>query len=199
MANKDPAFLFYSADFLVGVADLTDTEIGKYIKLICFQHQKGHLSLRDIKKLVGKPSEKLLSKFSVDENGCYYNKRVEDEIIKRQNFTNNQREKVLKRWGKNDTVVSSSVLPFNYENEIKDTIIDIDNNYLNIFNELYNIYPDSKSKKALKEKAFESFKKIENIEKIFETMKKKIFEQISNDDYFPPLFTWLDFKYWEKE
>lgn len=37
---KDPAFLFYSSDFLSGTMLMTDEEIGQYIKLICLQHQK---------------------------------------------------------------------------------------------------------------------------------------------------------------
>ena len=45
---KDPAVLFYTADFLIGVSDLTDEECGKYIKLLCLQHQKGHLSEKQI-------------------------------------------------------------------------------------------------------------------------------------------------------
>lgn len=45
---KDPAFLFYSSDFLSGTMLMTDEEIGQYIKLICLQHQKGHLKEKDI-------------------------------------------------------------------------------------------------------------------------------------------------------
>ena len=37
---KDPAFLFYSSDFLSGTMLMTDEEIGQYIKLLCLQHQK---------------------------------------------------------------------------------------------------------------------------------------------------------------
>jgi hypothetical protein len=29
---KDPAFLFYSSDFLIGTALLSDAEVGQYIK-----------------------------------------------------------------------------------------------------------------------------------------------------------------------
>ena len=40
---KDPAFLFYSSDFLSGTMLMNNEEIGIYIKLICLQHQQGHL------------------------------------------------------------------------------------------------------------------------------------------------------------
>ena len=31
--NKDPAFLFYSSDFLTGTMFMSDTQLGKYIKI----------------------------------------------------------------------------------------------------------------------------------------------------------------------
>lgn len=40
---KDPAFLFYSKDWLEGTAELMPNEKGIYIDLLCHQHQKGDL------------------------------------------------------------------------------------------------------------------------------------------------------------
>ena len=42
--ERDPAFLFYSSDFLSGIADLNMEERGQYITLLCVQHQKGRLN-----------------------------------------------------------------------------------------------------------------------------------------------------------
>ena len=44
MNTKDPAFLFYSSDFLSGTFTMTNEQIGKYIRLLCIQHQKYILS-----------------------------------------------------------------------------------------------------------------------------------------------------------
>ena len=33
--KRDPAFLFYPADFLIGTMDMTDEEVGIYIRLLC--------------------------------------------------------------------------------------------------------------------------------------------------------------------
>lgn len=41
--EKDPAFLFYSKDWLEGTAELLPAEKGVYIDLLCHQHQKGDL------------------------------------------------------------------------------------------------------------------------------------------------------------
>ena len=83
---KDPTFLFYSSDFLIGCSDLTMEERGQYITLLCLQHQKGHLRKRDIEISIGTVSDYVLEKFSIDENGCYYNRRLEEEIEKRKKF-----------------------------------------------------------------------------------------------------------------
>ena len=84
--SKDPAILFYTGDFLNGCTDLTFEERGQYITLLCLQHQKGHLSEKTIRLSVGSVSVDVLKKFSKDENGNYFNDRMDVEIEKRQHF-----------------------------------------------------------------------------------------------------------------
>lgn len=98
---KDPAFLFYTSDFLTGVIDMSMKERGQYITLLCLQHQRGHLSMKEIVKTVGKPSEEVLSKFEVDDEGKYFNVRAEKEIAKRDAHCQKQRENINKRWNNN--------------------------------------------------------------------------------------------------
>jgi uncharacterized protein YdaU (DUF1376 family) len=86
MGNKDPAVLFYTSDFLTGVADLTMEERGQYITLLCMQHQKGHLSEKTICLSVGSVSVDVLRKFQTDNEGLYYQSRMDLEIDKRLNF-----------------------------------------------------------------------------------------------------------------
>ena len=43
MAKKDPAFLFYSKDWLEGTSEMTSEEKGVYIDLLASQHQRGSL------------------------------------------------------------------------------------------------------------------------------------------------------------
>ena len=96
MANKDPAFLFYSSDFLMGVSDLTMEERGQYITLMCLQHQKGHLTDRTVGLALGygwvSTNSEVLKKFTKDEKGSYFNKRLESEIEKRGKHLERQRE-----------------------------------------------------------------------------------------------------------
>lgn len=89
---KDPAFLFYSTDFYMGTVDMSDEQVGQYIRLMCLQHQKGHLTEQIMRKTMhGKLDGLIMSKFKVDENGCYYNVRLEEETEKRSRFTASRR------------------------------------------------------------------------------------------------------------
>ena len=85
--HKDPAFLFYSSDFMIGTMDMTDEEVGKYIRLLCRQHLKGNIHPKFMSDL----SEEILSKFVQDNQGNYYNRRLKQEIDKRKKFTESRR------------------------------------------------------------------------------------------------------------
>jgi hypothetical protein len=88
---KDPAFLFYSSDFLNGVADLTMEERGQFITLLCLQHQKGTLTDKTIRLSLGSVSVDVLSKFLKDKDGNFFNERLSEEIEKRIQFTESRR------------------------------------------------------------------------------------------------------------
>lgn len=106
--SKNPSFLFYPSDFLIGCADLTWAERGQYITLLCLQYEKGHLNKRiiditigtkvdpDTKEEVSLVSEYVLEKFAIDDNGCYYNKRLEEELDKRQKFVESRKNNLTK-------------------------------------------------------------------------------------------------------
>lgn len=127
---KDPAFLFYSGDFLAGVQDLTMEERGQYITLLCLQHQKGRLSLKIIQLCCGNAAADVLHRFRQDENGLYYNERLEKEIEKRKVHTDKQRARALVGWEKRkeltqknndtteDTPANAVALPLENENDI---------------------------------------------------------------------------------
>lgn len=85
--NKDPAFLFYSSDFLTGTMFMSDSQLGKYIKLLCIQHQKGHLSEKDMLNICKRYDKDIFEKFVKDESGKYYNIRLEREIEKRKAYS----------------------------------------------------------------------------------------------------------------
>jgi len=93
---KDPAFLFYSGDFLTGVIGFDMEERGQYITLLCTQHAKGRMSLDFIKKVIPNIQSSVLEKFTIDKDGLYYNERLEYEAIKRAKFTESRRKNLNK-------------------------------------------------------------------------------------------------------
>jgi hypothetical protein len=124
---KDPAFLFYSGDFIGGVSEMTMEERGQYITLLCFQHGKGHLSLDFINRVVPNLSQYVLSKFVKDDKGLFYNERLELEAEKRKKYSesrsNNRKGKVK------DTNIISKSYDIHMEIENRDiNDISIDSN-----------------------------------------------------------------------
>lgn len=98
---KDPAFLFYSSDFLSGVQDLTMEERGQYITLLCMQHCKGRLTRKLIELIChGNATADVMAKFATDENGLLYNQRLEVEIDKRKLHAEKQRDRAINGWNK---------------------------------------------------------------------------------------------------
>ena len=82
--NKSPAVLFYTSDFLSNTRTMTFNDIGMLITLLCLQHQNGHLSELDMLCICGKHNDSIYRFFIKDNDGKYYNKRFEDECIKRK-------------------------------------------------------------------------------------------------------------------
>jgi len=101
---QDPAFLFYSSDFLTGVSLLNYDQIGKYIKLLCLTHQMGRLSESDMLKICGTYDSDVFSKFTKDESGLYYNNRLEKEVEKRKKYSESRRENRSKSTSKDKPV-----------------------------------------------------------------------------------------------
>ena len=89
---KDPAFLFYSSDFLTGTLIMSFEDRGKYITILAYMHQNGRLSEETIRLLVGNVSDNLRLKFGFDKNNLWFNERLEEEISKRSNFVDSRKE-----------------------------------------------------------------------------------------------------------
>jgi uncharacterized protein YdaU (DUF1376 family) len=127
---KDPAFLFYTSDFLSGVSDLTMEERGQYITLLCLQHQKGHLSDKVINLCVGNATADVLHKFSIDNDGLYFSPRLDIEIAKRVEHSQKQRKRALDGWEKRKATADATALPLENRNENENIYISF--NHLSI-------------------------------------------------------------------
>ena len=96
---KDPAFLFYHHDFIMGTAFLSLEERGAYITILCYMADKGQLTYHQIKKVCGAfdPLQLLSDKFTTDGNDLYYHKRLKFEVEKRKNFCKTRNNNKLGR------------------------------------------------------------------------------------------------------
>jgi hypothetical protein len=87
---KDPAVLFYTSDFLSGTFTMTDEQVGKYMRLLCLQHQKGKLTEKDMLSICKAYDVDIWDKFKF-EDGIFLNERMYNETIRRQKFSESRR------------------------------------------------------------------------------------------------------------
>jgi len=96
---KDPAFLFYPGDWLMGTLGMTLEEKGCYMELLVMQFNKGKFSIQQAKRTLNGCFDSvwptLVHKF-VCEGDLYYNVRLQAEKDKRGKFTESRRNSRLK-------------------------------------------------------------------------------------------------------
>ena len=80
--SKSPAFQFYATDFYAGTSDMSAEEVGAYIRLLCYQWDKGLLP-NDDEKLAriagcgGNAVASIRHKFGICQDGAIRNARLE--------------------------------------------------------------------------------------------------------------------------
>jgi hypothetical protein len=95
--GKDPAFLFFPGDWLGGTITMTRHQKGAYMDLLMVQFNAGHMDAHMVNIVLGEKDfselwEKVLRrKFKQDENGLFYNEKLEKEIVKRKNYTESRK------------------------------------------------------------------------------------------------------------
>jgi hypothetical protein len=118
--SKDPAVLFYTSDFLSGTFTMTNEQVGKYIRLLCLQHQKGKLSEKDMLSICSAYDVDIWDKFKI-EDGAFINERMYNEAIRRQKFSESRRNNA--KSPKNDSTSKAYALHMETETEtINETI-----------------------------------------------------------------------------
>lgn len=88
---KDPAFLFYPNDWLGGTMGMTFEHKGAYMELLMMQFNRGHMTKDMIGQTIGQHWDNIQDKFTIDDNGCYYNERLEEEQLKRKRYTDSRK------------------------------------------------------------------------------------------------------------
>jgi len=98
--GKDPAFMFYSKDWIEGTADMMPDEKGIYIDLLAYQHQRGGLPIDTLRlaRMVGLSHDDFLRiwktlscKFNQVDNQLV-NQRLSEVILER--FTRAKKNRI---------------------------------------------------------------------------------------------------------
>lgn len=93
---KDPAVLWYFNDWHGGTVTFSRFLKGCYMDLLYAQFNNGHLSIDEIKTVLGSDYgsawPNLQKKFKVDELGLYYNERLLFEKSKRKSYSKSRKD-----------------------------------------------------------------------------------------------------------
>ena len=88
---KDPAVLFYTSDFLSSTITMTMEQKGKYISLLCIQHQQSFLTEEDLDTFLTDKDKRVRDKFIKQSDGTYINLKLNSESERRKAYTESRR------------------------------------------------------------------------------------------------------------
>ena len=158
---KDPAFLFYPNDYIGGTMGMTFEEKGAYIEILMLQFNRGHMTSHMIGQLVGQLWESIKCKFVQDEQGLWYNIRLDQEKDKRMSFTQSRRNNI-KGLNQHTTGHTIGHMTSHMEDENEDVNRNINKVKIidTLFEEFWDLY-DYKKSKDKAEKAWKTLNKEE--------------------------------------
>lgn len=102
---KDPAFLFYYDRFLSGTISMSDSEVGQYIRLMCIQANKGHITKKDMLHICKTSDNEVCLKFAPLGDDKFANSILTEVLNQRKNFTESRRNN---RKGKKQELVNNT-------------------------------------------------------------------------------------------
>ena len=145
--SKDPAVLFYTSDFLSGTFTMTNEQVGKYIRLLCLQHQKGKLTEKDMLSICQAYDADIWEKFE-QLDGFFINNRMYDEAIRRSKFTESRRNNAKSVKNDSTSEALAKHMPMHMETETesisvnKDIFINNIEPFKNLLSESYQEFID---------------------------------------------------------
>ena len=221
--SKDPAFLFYTSDFLTGTLTMTDDQVGKFIRLLCLQHQKGDLSEKDMLFICKSYDEDIYCKFVIVD-GKFRNQRLFEEVGKRKSYSESRRNNRKKKETDNnqeDIINTSKSYVQHMENENEnvidnkvDNVVEKQQKIVNVegqqifyedaFNQVWKAYNYSSTRQAgSKAKALAKWMKLSNddILAIRTHLPKfiKAHVEAKKTEFFPDFTTYLNGRRFEDE
>ena len=174
---KDPAFLFYPNDYIGGTMGMTFEEKGAYIEILMLQFNRGHMTSHMIGQLVGQLWESIKCKFVQDEEGLWYNIRLDQEKDKRMSFTQSRRNNIK---GLNQHTIGHMTSHMENENEDVNRNINKVKIIDTLFEEFWDLYDYKKSR----DKAEKAWKTLNQEEKALALQHAPVYAQSTPDKQF---------------
>ena len=174
---KDPAFLFYPNDYIGGTMGMTFEEKGAYIEILMLQFNRGHMTSHMIGQLVGQLWESIKCKFVQDEQGLWYNIRLDQEKDKRMSFTQSRRNNIK---GLNQHTIGHMTSHMENENEDVNRNINKVKIIDTLFEEFWDLYDYKKSR----DKAEKAWKNLNQEEKALALQHAPVYAQSTPDKQF---------------
>jgi uncharacterized protein YdaU (DUF1376 family) len=174
---KDPAFLFYPNDYIGGTMGMTFEEKGAYIEILMLQFNRGHMTSHMIGQLVGQLWESIKCKFVQDEQGLWYNIRLDQEKDKRMSFTQSRRNNIK---GLNQHTIGHMTSHMEDVNENVNRNINKVKIVDTQFEEFWDLYDYKKSK----DKAEKAWKTLNQEEKALALQHAPVYAQSTPDKQF---------------
>jgi len=174
---KDPAFLFYPNDYIGGTMGMTFEEKGAYIEILMLQFNRGHMTSHMIGQLIGQLWESIRCKFVQDEQGLWYNIRLDQEKDKRMSFTQSRRNNIK---GLNQHTIGHMT------SHMEDVNEDVNRNINKVkivdtqFEEFWDLYDYKKSR----DKAEKAWKTLNKEEKALALQHAPVYAQSTPDKQF---------------
>tara|TARA_R110000868_G_scaffold1620_1_gene12945 strand:- start:280 stop:948 length:669 start_codon:yes stop_codon:yes gene_type:complete len=174
---KDPAFLFYPNDYIGGTMGMTFEEKGAYIEILMLQFNRGHMTSHMIGQLVGQLWDSIKCKFVQDEQGLWYNIRLDQEKDKRMSFTQSRRNNIK---GLNQHTIGHMTSHMEDENEDVNRNINKVKIIDTLFEEFWDLYDYKKSR----DKAEKAWKTLNQQEKALALQHAPVYAQSTPDKQF---------------
>ncbi len=134
---NNPAILWYPNDFISSTTFWSNEQCGAYIRLLCYQYILGHLTKEQMNQVT--KDKLVIKKFVKDENGLFYNPRMEKEIIKRKKYCESRSKNKLGKTKTNDKDKENITKSYDlsYDNHTRNSNSNSNNNIeilINYFN-----------------------------------------------------------------
>jgi len=174
-------------------------EVGKYIRILCHQADKGSLTLSQLKRICeGSVPEAVMEKLKIDDEGKYYQERMRTEREKRMNYSESRRQNRVK---KENNICKTYDSHMENENENINTLKNKGVKGGKEINISFDVFWDAYGKKVGNKKlCIQRWNKLKDEERqtIIDTLPSFL-KSISDKKYLPYPEKYLNERRWEDE